>query len=323
MAIRRDITADAAARDAYLQGVIGLKDEDTGLTTEDFGIPGFAGTPPQPLSTWDLFVLWHLIAMTTATPSGQDRNAAHTGPVFLPWHRWFLLLLETNLQRVLEDTDFGLPYWDWAADGDLPVDQQANAPVWAPECMGGNGSSPDDPVVETGPFAAATGFRVRVESDEVTGVWAVNRPLRRWFRGSEGLGLPTTPDAKAVLDIVPYDSPPWDLNSPLGFRNPVEGWTRPTGLHNLVHVWIRGDMEVATSPNDPVFYLNHCNVDRLWASWQAAHPDEPYLPGDDAPDELFRHRLSDPMLPFFTDEAATPQDMLDVSSLYTYDRLAD
>lgn len=59
MGIRKDVTADAAAQDVYVQGVIGLKEEDTGLTTEDFGIPGFAGTPPQTLSTWELFVLWH------------------------------------------------------------------------------------------------------------------------------------------------------------------------------------------------------------------------------------------------------------------------
>ena len=26
-------------------------------------------------------------------------------------------------------------------------------------------------------------------------------------------------------------------------------------------------MAPATSPNDPVFYLNHCNVDRIWEAW--------------------------------------------------------
>src|SRR5829696_1697483 len=38
-------------------------------------------------------------------------------------------------------------------------------------------------------------------------------------------------------------------------------------MHNQVHVWIGGDMGPATSPNDPVFYLNHCNVDRIWEAW--------------------------------------------------------
>ncbi len=320
MAIRREITSDDRVRDAYVQGVMRLKHEDTGLTTDQFGIPGFEGTPPQPLSTWDLFVLWHLAAMSTPTPPGGDRNAAHMGPVFLPWHRWMLLVLEASLQRVLDDPDFGLPYWDWAADGDLPVEEQPNAPVWSVACMGGSGSSIEDPTVTTGPFGADTGFRVRVWSDGEGGVWAVARPLHRRFLAAVGMGLPTTADAKVALGLLPYDSEPWDVNSS-GFRNHLEGWTRPVGLHNRVHVWVQGDMATASSPNDPVFYLNHCNVDRLWASWQAQYGDAGYLPGDDAPDELQGHRLSDPMFRFFTQVAATPASMLDVSSLYTYDRL--
>ena len=35
-----------------------------------------------------------------------------------------LRLLELHLQRVLEDATFGLPYWDWAADGDKTPSEQ-------------------------------------------------------------------------------------------------------------------------------------------------------------------------------------------------------
>lgn len=27
-------------------------------------------------------------------------------------------------------------------------------------------------------------------------------------------------------------------------------------------------MGTGSSPNDPAFFLHHCNVDRLWALWQ-------------------------------------------------------
>lgn len=37
-------------------------------------------------------------------------------------------------------------------------------------------------------------------------------------------------------------------------------------------------MVLPTSPNDPVFFLHHANVDRLWATWQAAHPGKKYEP---------------------------------------------
>jgi tyrosinase len=43
--------------------------------------------------------------------------------------------------------------------------------------------------------------------------------------------------------------------------------------HGQVHVNIGGDMQsTLTSPNDPVFYLHHANVDRLWWKWQLAYP---------------------------------------------------
>ena len=31
-------------------------------------------------------------------------------------------------------------------------------------------------------------------------------------------------------------------------------------------------MDMFTSPSDPVFYLHHANIDRIWAKWQAADP---------------------------------------------------
>jgi tyrosinase len=29
---------------------------------------------------------------------------------------------------------------------------------------------------------------------------------------------------------------------------------------------------IATEPADPVFWMHHCNIDRLWWQWQQAHP---------------------------------------------------
>jgi tyrosinase len=39
----------------------------------------------------------------------------------------------------------------------------------------------------------------------------------------------------------------------------------PRGLHNQIHVFIFGHMILQTSPNDLIFFLNHYNVDRIWA----------------------------------------------------------
>src|SRR5262249_33461289 len=41
------------------------------------------------------------------------------------------------------------------------------------------------------------------------------------------------------------------------------------GIHNGVHVWVGGSMgSVPTAPADPIFWMHHCNIDRLWWQWQ-------------------------------------------------------
>lgn len=37
--------------------------------------------------------------------------------------------------------------------------------------------------------------------------------------------------------------------------------------HNPVHNLIGGEMAKMTSPRDPIFFLHHCNIDRLWYAW--------------------------------------------------------
>lgn len=39
--------------------------------------------------------------------------------------------------------------------------------------------------------------------------------------------------------------------------------------HDVVHGWVGGDMGfIQTSPRDPVFYLHHSMVDKLWQNWE-------------------------------------------------------
>lgn len=314
-AIRRNILTDKAARDGYVQGILALKAEGTGVMSNDVGIPA----PVVELSTYDLFVLWHTWAMSVFTPPDEgDRNAAHRGPVFLPWHRFMMILLEQQLQRVLGNADFGLPYWSW-------TDDDENSLVWADDCMGGNGDPRRLSTVTTGPFSASSPFLVNIATNSAGALRTVRRPLRRQF--NVPLGLPTQDELQAALANGDYDVAPWNAGDSVSFRNLLEGWipseTQPH-LHNRVHVWVGGDMLPASSPNDPVFYLNHCNVDRIWSAW-LANADEPrYVPDQSASDDLFRHRIDDPLYSIFTaddDDRWTPRRMLDVSATYSYDDL--
>jgi hypothetical protein len=52
-------------------------------------------------------------------------------------------------------------------------------------------------------------------------------------------------------------------------------------IHGAVHGWVGGTMNwIATAPCDPIFWMHHANIDRLWSVWQASHPGlNPNLPG--------------------------------------------
>jgi tyrosinase len=302
MPVRANILTNATIRDQYVEGAVRLKAQFTGVTTSLLGIGG----PSRPVSTWDRFVAWHHAAM----------GFAHGGPLFLPWHRVMLRTIEQLLQQVLEDDTFGLPYWDWAADGELTAAQQLNSPMWDDNCMGRAANAP-------GRFTR-TAFPVRLAVNSSNQLGQTNRALQR----ARGVGfdslkpvLPVKASTDAAVNASPalvYDGDPWDRSSE-GFRCCVEGWNPPNDLHNLVHIWVGGDMLPSASPNDPVFFLNHCNVDRVWEAWMQKN-GRVYKPTADDVDGPDGQRLDDPIQSPFGDPV-TPADVLDMTDVYTYDNL--
>lgn len=215
---------------------------------------------------YDQFVLRHANAVMFAI---------HRAPAFLPWHRRFIFDLELELQRISGNSNLGIPYWNWPSGG-------ANASMWNDDFLGGDGDAGG--VVRAGPFRA--------------GQWTVINasglpagPLMRAF-GQSGLPtLSTQADIDQVMAVVPYDVSPWDSSSNPSFRNQLEGWIGPN-LHNRGHVWVGGSMLPMTSPNDPVFFMNHCMVDKIWHDWQVRFPNQGYLPAGGGP---FGQNLNDPM----------------------------
>lgn len=317
----RDLTSDE--KKLFIDALFALKHERTGNDN---------------LSTYDRYVVLHSRAMgqyswfdgdlgatmaerfsQTLPPSNQNsrfltrRNAAHRGPAFLPWHREYLRQFEADLQRILGDSNFGLPYWDWEHDGDLPVLDQKTTPVW--DMLGGDGDPDFGNIVTTPPF----GFDVsnnllwtdpNIFADPKS--WIIVDPMGRqngFLRRALGRetdqnnnllapSLPTSKDVSdAVNNIAQYDESNWDEQSSANksFRNVLEGFVGSSGLHNRIHQWVSGSMSPGTSPNDPVFFLHHCNVDRIWALWEQAHPNWIYVPKTNGP---VGHNWSDLMYPW-------------------------
>lgn len=248
--------------------------------------------PGQTVSVYDNFVLQH--------QQGFLGGHAHNGPAFLPWHRQFLLNFERALQTV--NPNVTIPYWDFT------VDQSPTGTPWTSDFLGGNGNPDFGFVVTDGPFR---------QGQWVLPAGTGGPDLRREF----GLLLPTLPtpaDVEAAFQISQYDVAPWDVSSSAdkSFRSYIEGGasfaTGEPELHNRVHLWVGGSMSIVNSPNDPVFWLLHANIDRIWSEWQARY-GLTYMPTMGGPRG---HNLNDPMSPF----GVTPAGVLDHFALgYMYD----
>lgn len=311
--VRENILANSSVRDRFLDACVALDQPNAGVTAADLfdflrnnNLPVTMRGVQQDLSVWDIFVFWHLLAMRIPLAVG---NAAHSGPIFLPWHRMYMIRLEEFMQNALGDDQFGLPYWDWSADGELPATQQWRADIWSSAYIGeGRGA------VRSGPIGQ---MRVRLAQDPMTGdlVSVPPRPIqRRAGLDPRTRTLPTQADVGWALSQTRYDEAAWGQNV-RAHRNVLEGWINGPQLHNRVHVWIGGDMGPGTSPNDPAFFLNHCFVDRVWQDWMNRNGPF-YAPGPGRGPA--GHRIDSRMVAIIGD-ALTPGDVLDPASWYVYD----
>jgi len=103
-----------------------------------------------------------------------------------------------------------------------------------------------------------------------------------------GCVMQAPPDAAqigAMFDRPAYDDAPHDscyTEEDVSFRQYLEGFDNNSTellcvaagctMHGRGHLYVGGDMfRSSANPNDPIFFLNHTNVDRMWAAWQEAN----------------------------------------------------
>ncbi|MCU0498928.1 MAG: tyrosinase family protein [Anaerolineae bacterium] len=259
---------------------------------------------------YDQFVRWHQLSVQIA--SSHEFVGAHHNPLFAPWHRWLLFLFENALCEVSGNPEMALPYWDW-------TDPESTAAVFTVDFMSPGGDPEHGYAVTEGPFRKDIWQLNLLPSDPNRRAQSPHKYLVRALGVDTGnlypILLPTIVDVHNTLQSTGYDVPPYSFSSEnaLSFRNTLEGFTwdespdTSESMHNIVHDWVAGvfitdlngrvqvgSMEpLDVSPNDPVFFLHHANVDRVWATWQINYPGaENYQPNDlpepapcpDAPD---------------------------------------
>ncbi len=187
----------------------------------------------------------------------EDTNdEAHGLDAFLPWHRAYLLDLERELQVI--DPSVALPYWRFDAPAPrLFSPDFVGAPAGAPSSFGG-----PPPVL-----SAANPLR----SWTINGApWVDRHP--RFADPRTGAASPqrgrTVLDERTLLLFAAQEDLAYayvdDVDQRPGFRDILEG-----NPHGAAHVSFAGYIRSpGTAAGDPLFFLLHCNVDRIWAQWQ-------------------------------------------------------
>lgn len=160
-------------------------------------------------------------------------QCAHSLRTFLPWHRAYLAWFEETIRRLTGEADWALPYWDYSrsdSNRELPVE-------------------------------------FTVQKRQVDGQLVTN-PLFAPDRSPRPLRLTTGSIIKALSEprfLRPVPEVGFGGADRDGFAGLAE--QRP---HNYVHNNIAGLMKSrSTAGRDPIFWLHHATVDRLWEIWRS------------------------------------------------------
>ncbi|PTR06811.1 tyrosinase [Nitrosospira sp. Nsp5] len=157
-------------------------------------------------------------------------NMAHGGPAFLPWHRAFLLALERELQVI--DSFVTIPYWKF---------DTASKNIFTLMAMGTPAGESLDGKVE----------------------FSANHPWKNWRVGGTKLVDSRPGNGSQPVGVIPEDL----IIGSNGDYSTL--WSNMEGSHHGdAHDRLNGWLARGISPSDPVFFLIHAQVDRVWAKWQ-------------------------------------------------------
>lgn len=270
------------------------------------GFPGWGSLPSPPA------------VPTSPLPSQSDQDlywdqCQHQSWYFVPWHRGYLLALEAQIRAAVISLGgpetWALPYWNYFGPGQEfripPAFTQQTLPDGSP-----------NPLFVAARYGPRRDGNIFIPTSTAVPGGRVNQDCM-------------SDDQFTGNDIVPeFGGPETGFSHDGGTSGDLE-----SNPHNLVHVYVGGNAPsgptygLMSDPGlaglDPVFYLHHANIDRMWAAWNTnssnTNPTESnWLNGPAAIGEReFVMPWPDGSSWVYTPEQMSSLDQLD----YTYDDL--
>ncbi|HEX8255304.1 MAG TPA: tyrosinase family protein [Thermoanaerobaculia bacterium] len=206
----------------------------------------------------------------------------HGTDYFFPWHRLYLHYFEQVLQKAAGDPSLRLPYWDYTDTANLAMPAEFTSPTYT----NAQGQVVDNPLYEA-------------------------RRDKGWNvpPGTEKLAAKDT-NIDQTLDLTQL------LNTVVNGKVTVKGYQpaieqRPHGYAHCAVMGCKATVmgAVAYSANDPIFYIHHANIDRLWDCWMSikghVNPGAPWTAQSfsyvDANGTQVSNKISDLFKPGFID----------------------
>ena len=166
----------------------------------------------------------------------------HGTEFFLPWHRAYLSYFEQIARQIPGCSNFTLPYWDWTTSPNIP------------SIFGENPDEPWDQDLDTIKPPDSWKLPPDTSPRQCTGPDALWKrcPEPNAFAGK----LDEDISATSIYGIIGRD------------RTSSYAGQLESGSHSIIHSFIEGNMRSPeTAALDPIFWLHHANIDRLWSKW--------------------------------------------------------
>jgi tyrosinase len=245
-------------------------------TLESFkrAIRAMLALPPNDPRNWYRQAIIHVL------------DCPHANWWFLPWHRGYLLHFEEICRELSADPKFALPFWDWTSTPRVPAAlfddvlspthelYEESFETFRPkfetaigDLWNGLTAAQRDQLNQRG-YASVNDLWAKLESyfsarAEARAETREKPELPDWAMGEVSAERVTA--ALAPTRFEDFGSTPSENHHQRAILDTLE-----SSPHNNIHNAVGGGsgfMSELLAPVDPIFWLHHANIDRLWDLW--------------------------------------------------------
>lgn len=200
--------------------------------------------PDTDPTSWIYQANMHGIPRTESRRLTAWNTCNHGSFFFFPWHRMYLYYFERILRQASGESSLVLPYWNYS---DFP-DQRSLPEPFRNQLLPDNSTNPL--------YVEQRGAGI---NQGTTALSPAEVSYSTAFRCTNFCDMTNSGQSFGGLEV---EQPTHEGSG----EGALEG--RP---HDQVHVVVGGSngwmRQVALSARDPIFWLHHANIDRLWERW--------------------------------------------------------